>query len=153
MKKNSILKVLLLSILVVSICTWIFPTIEFNQQLNTGSSKSQIGVFDLFAYLVEVVRYFPYLIILTLSMGAFYGVAYRIPAYRALLDKLVEKFGYGLNLPITSFGNLLVSAAYEGAEKYGFYGIFSNMLTKTSAGITSVIVFSLLMTLIAKPRD
>lgn len=79
-------------------------------------------------------------------LGSFLGVF-------GFYDELVDKFGYGLNLPITSFGNMLVKAAYEGAEKYGFYGIFSNMLSTTSAGITAAIVFSLLMTLIAKPRD
>ena len=70
-----------------------------------------------------------------------------------IYDDLIDRFGYGLNLPITSFGNLLVNASYEGAQKYGFYGIFSNMFTTTSAGIASAIVLSLLMTLIAKPKD
>lgn len=70
-----------------------------------------------------------------------------------IYDKLVDYYGYGLNLPITSFGNLLVNGAYDGALKYGFYGIFSNMLTTTSAGITATIVFSLIMTIISKPSE
>ena len=91
MKRYSILKVILLVLLCVCVCTWIFSTIEYNGELTKGS-MNQVGFFDLFAYLVEVVRYFPYVALMTLSIGAFYGVAYRIPAYRELLDKLVKNF-------------------------------------------------------------
>ena len=34
MKKNSVLKVILLVILCVVVCTWIFPAITFNTELN-----------------------------------------------------------------------------------------------------------------------
>ena len=70
-----------------------------------------------------------------------------------IYDKLIDYYGYGLNLPIISFGNLLTNAAYDGAIKYGVYGILSNMLVTTSAGICATIVFSLLMTLVANPKD
>lgn len=91
MKKNSIFKLVLLVILCVSVCTWIFPGLQYNGQLVDGE-RQQVGIFDLFAYLVEVCRYFPYVVLTTLSIGAFYGVAYRIPAYRELLDRLVSRF-------------------------------------------------------------
>lgn len=68
-------------------------------------------------------------------------------------DILISKFGYGLCLPITSFGNSLLKSAYEGFHESGLFGIFSNMYVTTSAGISSVIIFSFISALICKPKD
>ena len=91
MKKNSILKVILLTILCVVVCTWIFPSLTFSQELVEGD-RAQAGIFDVFSYSVDLFRYFPYVILMTLSIGAFYGVMYKIPAYRQLLDRIVQGF-------------------------------------------------------------
>lgn len=91
MKKHNILKIVLLSILVVAVCTWIFPSASYQSQL-VVSEKNQLGIFDLFSYTVELFRYFPYVILMVLATGMFYGVAYKIPAYRVLLDKIVKMF-------------------------------------------------------------
>lgn len=92
MKKHNILKVILLSILVVVVCTWIFPQATYQYEFQEGA-RSQLGIFDLSTYTIEgLFRYFSYVLVFVLTSGMFYGVAYRIPAYRALLDKLVEKF-------------------------------------------------------------
>lgn len=68
-------------------------------------------------------------------------------------DILMEKFGYGLSLPITSFGNSLVKSAYEGFQENGFFGLFKGMYLSTSAGISGVIIFGFIAALIAKPKD
>ena len=91
MKKNSVLKAILLVILAVVVCTWIFPSISFNGEL-VQDKKLQVGIFDLFSYSIDVLRYFPYVTLMVLAIGVFYGVAYRIPAYRDLLDKIVDGF-------------------------------------------------------------
>jgi len=91
MKKNSVLKAILLTILAVVVCTWVFESVTFNGELVDGE-RLQVGIFDLFAYSIDVLRYFPYIIVMVLAIGAFYGVAYRIPAYRDLLDRIVEGF-------------------------------------------------------------
>ena len=91
MKKNSIFKVVLLVILCAVVCTWIFPGLSFSGQLTEGEI-TQVGIFDLASYALDLFRYFPFILITVLSIGAFYGVAYRIPAYRVLLDTIVEKF-------------------------------------------------------------
>lgn len=91
MKKHNILKVVLLSILVAIVCTWVFPTASYQTELVVGE-RSQLGIFDLFSYTVELFRYFPYVILMTLAAGIFYGVAYKISAYRVLLDKIVKMF-------------------------------------------------------------
>ena len=94
MKKHNILKVILLSILVVFVCTWIFPSISFDYQagLQVGE-RAQLGIFDFFNQIPEIqFPYFAYIILVVLAIGMFYGVSYRIPAYRALLDKIVKSF-------------------------------------------------------------
>ncbi len=68
-------------------------------------------------------------------------------------DILLEKFGYGLSAPITSFGNNLVNAAYEGFQKQGLYGLFNGLYTTTSAGISGAIIFGFMITLFCKPKD
>jgi len=68
-------------------------------------------------------------------------------------DVLIEKYGYGLSLPITSFGNSLVNSAYDGFKEHGLYGIFNGMFLTTSAGISGVIIMSFIMTLFSKPKD
>lgn len=91
MKKNSIFKVVLLVILCVTACTWIFTSLSYSGSLTAGD-RSQVGIFDLSSYLLDLFRYFPFVLIMALSIGVFYGVAYRIPAYRVLLDSIVQKF-------------------------------------------------------------
>lgn len=68
-------------------------------------------------------------------------------------DILIDNLGYGLSLPITSFGNLLLKGAYEGFHKDGIFGIFSGILVTTSAGISITIIASFIMTLFSKPKD
>ncbi len=68
-------------------------------------------------------------------------------------DILMEKFGYGLGLPITSFGNSLLKSAYEGFQENGIYGFLSGMYVSTSAGVAGTIILSFIMTLFAKPKD
>lgn len=68
-------------------------------------------------------------------------------------DILIDKFGFGLSLPITSFGNGLTKAAYEGFQEHGIFGLFSGMYTLTSAGISCAIIASAIMTLFSKPKD
>lgn len=92
MKKHSILKVILLAVLFVTVCTWFFPTISYSSGLVEETTRAQLGIFDLFSYTLELFRYFPYVILVVLTTGMFYGVSYKIPAYRELLDKLVALF-------------------------------------------------------------
>ena len=76
-----------------------------------------------------------------------------ILGFFGLYDLMIDKLGYGLYLPITSFGNSLLNSSYMGYQKEGLYGIFSNMFITTSAGISSTIIFSLIIAIICKPKD
>ena len=68
-------------------------------------------------------------------------------------DQIINLAGAAASLPITSFGNLLYHAALDGYLQNGILGIFQNILTTTSAGISSTIIFAFIMTLIFKPKD
>lgn len=68
-------------------------------------------------------------------------------------DVLIENYGYGLSLPITSFGNSLLKGAYTGFHKEGIFGLFSGILVTTSLGISLTIISSFIMTLFSHPKD
>ena len=92
----------------------------------------------------------------TLSFGhitSIYVILGAILGFLNIYDKIKIYAGFAASLPITSFGNLLYEAGISGYMKNGLLGIFQNMLTTTSAGITATIVFAFLMTLFFNPKD
>ena len=91
MKKHNTLKVILLSIVVLFLFTWIFPGASFNSELTVGN-RNQMGIFDLISYPSLTLTYFGYILVYVLLIGGFYGVAHKIPAYRKALDKIVKLF-------------------------------------------------------------
>lgn len=69
-----------------------------------------------------------------------------------LYDKLIVFAGAGALLPITSFGHTLMHATMQGITENGFLGMVSNMLSNTSAGITTAITCAFLIALVFKPK-
>lgn len=59
----------------------------------------------------------------------------------------------GSSIPITSFGNALYQAALEGFKENGFIGMFNNILSTTSAGISGAIFFGFIFSIFFKARD
>ena len=76
-----------------------------------------------------------------------------ILAFFGLYDKLISFSKIGSSIPITSFGNLLYTASYEGYKASGILGMFSNMLVSTSAGISSSIIFGFIVSIFFKSKD
>ncbi|MBR1416523.1 MAG: SpoVA/SpoVAEb family sporulation membrane protein [Bacilli bacterium] len=74
-------------------------------------------------------------------------------SFLGLYDKLIEFSKIGSSIPITSFGNLLYKAALEGYYSKGIIGIFSNMLTTTSAGISASIIFAFIISMFFNSKD
>jgi len=91
MKKHSILKILLFTIVAVAICSWIFPSAQFTDTLVEGE-RIQAGLFDLFAYPGIALQYFGSILLFILTCGIFYGVAYRTAAYHQLVERIVDGF-------------------------------------------------------------
>ena len=74
-------------------------------------------------------------------------------SFLGIYDKLISFSKIGSSIPITSFGNLLYLAAYEGYKTKGIIGMFSNMLVTTSAGISSSVIFGFLVSIFFKAKD
>ena len=75
---------------------------------------------------------------LFVSIGAFLG-------FLGLYEKIADYIGGGARVVIMSFGNTL----YQTAVSEGLF----NMLSGVSAGITSAILFSFIITLIFKVKE
>lgn len=56
-----------------------------------------------------------------------------------LYSILIKNLPGGAGMPILNFGYLLASGVKEGVTKYGFIGIFKNMLTPVSASLSVVV--------------
>jgi len=90
MKKHNIVKVVLITILVFFLLTWILPAAYYSGQY-AEQGRVQMGLFDLFNYPLTALSYFGYIAFFIILVGGFYGVLYKIPAYRTFLDKIVQK--------------------------------------------------------------
>ncbi len=69
-----------------------------------------------------------------------------------LYQPLIKFAGAGASVPISSFGNALVSGALVEAERDGIIGVMTGIFEITSAGISSAIVFGFIAALIFKPK-
>lgn len=82
-----------------------------------------------------------------------YTVVGAFLSFLGVYDGLISKFGAGATTLISNFGHMLYSSALRGYMEEGILGIFTNMLTKSSAAITGAIVFAFIIALIFKPKD
>jgi len=60
--------------------------------------------------------------------------------------------GAGAFVPISSFGNTLVTGSLLDAEETGFIGIFTGVLKNVSSGVSAAITFGFIAALIFKPK-
>ena len=94
MKKHNTLKVVLITLAVITLLTWILPVATFYSGgygfIDGG--RTQVGLFDLSNYIITALSYFGYISLFVLVVGGFYGVLNKIGAYRTMLDKLVARF-------------------------------------------------------------
>ncbi len=91
MKKHNAMKAVLITILLFLLLTWIFPAATFQSEYQEVG-RIQMGLSDLFNYPLTSLSVFGYIALFIVLVGGFYGILYKIPAYRSFLDKLVAKF-------------------------------------------------------------
>ena len=91
MKKHNTIKVVLITMLVFLLLTWILPAAYYSGQY-VDQGRVQMGLFDLFNYPLTALSYFGYIALYVILVGGFYGILYKIPAYRTFLDKIVSLF-------------------------------------------------------------
>ena len=90
MKKHNISKVVLVTMLVFMVLTWILPAAYYSGEY-AEQGRVQMGLFDLFNYPLTALSYFGYIALFLILVGGFYGILYKIPAYRIFLDRIVER--------------------------------------------------------------
>ena len=91
MKKHNILKVVLISIAVMILLTWIFPAASYSTEF-VDQGRLQVGLAELFSYPMIALANFGHIFAFIVLVGGFYGILYKIPAYRTFLDKIVKAF-------------------------------------------------------------
>ena len=91
MKKHNTVKVVLITILVFLLLSWILPAAYYSGQY-VDQGRVQMGLYELFNYPLTALSYFGYIALFILFVGGFYGILYKIPAYRTFLDKIVSFF-------------------------------------------------------------
>ena len=70
-----------------------------------------------------------------------------------IYDSIIDIFGGGALVPITSFGHSLIHGALNSALDNGIMGLSIGMFSLTSAGIISAIVFAFFFSLLFKPKN
>lgn len=89
MKKHNSIKVVLITLVIFILLAWIIPAAYFQTEL-VEQGRVSVGLFDLTNYFMTAISYFGYIALFFVVIGAFYGILYKIPAYRKMLDKIVE---------------------------------------------------------------
>lgn len=100
MKRHNTIKVVLVTLLVFMLLSWILPAAYFSGSY-ADQGRVQMGLFDLFSYPTTAISYFGYIAVFVLVVGGFYGILNTIPAYRTLLDNTSKK--------LQKHGNLVIS--------------------------------------------
>ena len=91
MKKHNTIKVVLITMLVFLLLSWILPAAYYSGQY-VDQGRVQMGLFDLFNYPLTALSYFGYIGLFFVLVGGFYGILYKIPAYRVFLERIVKLF-------------------------------------------------------------
>ena len=117
MKKHNTLKVVLIALLVFLVLSWIFPAAYFSSEF-VEEGRVQMGLSDVFNYFMTTVSYFGHYALYLILVGAFYGVLYKIPAYRTFLDKIVAKVNSNVFIIVTVL-LLALGVSFAGLQ-FGF---------------------------------
>lgn len=67
-----------------------------------------------------------------------------------MYEPLVKFAGAGCDVPLTGFGYSLIKGVEKAVNEKGAFGILCGGLTGAAAGITAVMLFSLLAAFVAK---
>lgn len=129
--KHNANKVILAVILCFMLLTWLIPSAAMMSGEYAEQGRIRMGLFDLVNYPVTSVSYFGYIAFYVLSIGVFYGVLNKIPAYRVFLDRIVK--------------------AVKGTEKFVLFIIMLLLAVLTSIGgmqIALLCLFPMLVSLI-----
>lgn len=92
MKKHNLFKVVMITIAITVLLTWLLPETYYNNQGLVEAEREQVGIFTLMSYVGIAIQYFSHIGIYVLSVGGLYGVLHNISGYRNLIDKVTKGF-------------------------------------------------------------
>ena len=90
-EKYNATKVILIAFIGLMLLSWIIHAAYFSSEY-VDQGRTQMGLFDMFNYPLTALSYFGYIALFLILVGGFYGILYKIPAYRSFLDKIVNAF-------------------------------------------------------------
>lgn len=76
-----------------------------------------------------------------------------ILSFLGIYDNLIKYAGSGATVLISNFGHMLYTGAIEGFKNEGLVGLFTGLLSKSSAAITSAVIFAFIFTILFKPKS
>lgn len=94
MKKNSLLKAMLIVFLAFVILSWIIPTGYFSYGEFVKDAVAPVGLFDIITYPIVTATSSVFILaaIVFLCIGGFYGVLNKTGVYSQILENLVKKW-------------------------------------------------------------
>jgi stage V sporulation protein AE len=70
-----------------------------------------------------------------------------------LYEYIADFAGAGATVPLIGFGNLLAKGVRDAVNTKGFIGIFTGGLEAAAGGITTAVLFGVIVSLIFKAKD
>lgn len=94
MKKNSVLKAIVITFLIYVVASWIIPGGKFASGVFSNSGTSPVGISDLFIYPIStfMTSIFVLVGIIVLLIGGLYGVMNKTGVYQNYVEKVAKKF-------------------------------------------------------------
>lgn len=97
MKKYNLMKIVIVTIFVTMLLTWLIPASSFNGSIAPGE-RLTLGIWTLASYPIGslsylgVTSYFGYVGLFVLAVGGFYGILNRTGVYKNVLDFFIKIF-------------------------------------------------------------
>lgn len=92
MKKHNLFKVVMITIIVCMLLSWVLPVSYMNGSELVENPVNKIGLFELANFSRDLFSAFGHISLYVLAIGGLYGVLHKIGGYRNLLDKIVKGF-------------------------------------------------------------
>lgn len=70
-----------------------------------------------------------------------------------IYDILIDWAGAGATVPITNYGHLLFSGAYEGFVSDGITGLLNGIMATSSGGVAITIIMAFVVAVFTKPQN
>lgn len=70
-----------------------------------------------------------------------------------IYEPLAEFAGAGAIIPVSGFGNAIVTGMLSEIKRLGWEGLFTGAFEITGLGVTTAIIFGSLVALLSRPKD